>query len=52
MTLAGFRSLLYMLARLLGDMSAVLRGRVGQRVARRIVGKWTGRGLGRIFRGR
>ena len=49
-TLAVTRSLLYRLARLLGDMSAVRRGRVGQRVTRRIVGRATGRLLGRLFR--
>jgi hypothetical protein len=50
--MAAFRSFLYWLARLLGDVNAILRGRVGQRVARRLAGKWTGRGLGRLFRGR
>lgn len=49
-TLAVTRSFLYRLARLLGDMSAVRRGRVGQRVTRRIVGRATGRLLGRLFR--
>lgn len=45
-----FRSLLYWLARLLGDVSAVRKGRVGRRVARRAAGKVTGRVLGRWFR--
>ena len=45
-----FRSLLYLLARLLGDVNAVKRGRVGRRVGRRIEGKVTGRGLGRLFK--
>lgn len=44
------RSFLYWLARLLGDVSAVKNGRVGRRVARRAVGKVTGRGLGRLFK--
>ena len=46
----GFRSFLYWLARLLGDVNAVRRGRVGRRIGRRIAGKWTGRGLGRLFK--
>jgi len=44
------RGLLYFLARLLGDVSAVKKGRVGKRVARRIVGRATGKGLGKLFR--
>jgi len=42
----AFRSLLYKLARLLGDVNAVKRGRVGRRVGRRAAG----RGLGRLLR--
>ncbi|GAB3179665.1 hypothetical protein GCM10027060_07820 [Nesterenkonia halophila] len=45
-----FRSMLYGLGRLLGDVQAVRRGRVGRRIGRRISGKATGRLLGRIFR--
>jgi len=44
------RSFLYTLARLLGDINAVKRGRVGRRLGRRLVGRATGRGLGRLFR--
>ncbi len=33
------RSLLYWLARLLGDVNAVRKGRVGQRIVRRVAGK-------------
>lgn len=43
------RNLLYTLARLLGDVNAVKKGRVGRRVARRAAGKATGRGLGKLF---
>ena len=46
----SFRSLLYKLARLLGDVNAVRRGRVGRRVARRAAGRATGRGLRRLFK--
>jgi len=44
------RSFLYFLARLLGDVNAVRRGRVGRRIGRRIVGRSAGRWLGRLFR--
>jgi hypothetical protein len=48
--MAGFRSLLYALARLLGDINAVKRGRVGRRVGRRVVGRAAGKGIRRLFR--
>jgi hypothetical protein len=41
-----FRGFLYWLARLLGDVNAVKRGKVGRRIARRA----TGRATGGIFR--
>ncbi len=50
MSISKTRNLLYVLARLLGDVSAVQKGTVGKRVVRRMVGKATGRGLGRLFR--
>jgi hypothetical protein len=43
------RGILYTLARLMGDVSAVKKGAVGKRIGRRIVGKVTGRGIGRLF---
>lgn len=46
----GFRSFLYFLARILGDVNAVKKGRVGRRVGRRVAGKATGRALRRIFK--
>ena len=39
LTLSKFRSLLYSLARLLGDLQAVRKGRVGQRIKRRLAGR-------------
>ena len=48
--MSGFRSLLYALARLMGDVNAVKKGKVGRRLARRAAGKATGRGLGRMFK--
>ena len=44
------RGLLYWLARLLGDVNAVNKGRVGRRVARRVAGRVAGTGLGKLFR--
>lgn len=45
----GLRSLLYALARLLGDLGAVRRGTIGKRIVRRAAGKVSGRLLGRLF---
>lgn len=44
------RSTLYAVARLMGDVAAVRKGRVGKRIGRRIAGKATGRILGGVFR--
>ena len=46
----GIRSSLYKAARLMGDVNAVKKGKVGRRVARRGAGKVTGRGLGKLFK--
>lgn len=43
------RSLLYKLARWLGDYNAVRRGKVGRRVGRRAAGKLTGRWMRKLF---
>jgi hypothetical protein len=50
MSINTYRGLLYKLARILGDVNAVQKGKIGRRVARRAVGKLTGRGLGKLFR--
>lgn len=50
MTLASIRSLLYLIARVLGDVNAVRRGTFGKRMVRRAAGRVLGRGMGRIFR--
>lgn len=47
--MTAFRSLLYWLARLLGDANAVRRGRVGRRIARRAAGRGSGRALRKLF---
>jgi len=44
------RSLLYLIAKLLGDLTAVNKGKVGRRVGRRIAGKITSRGLRGLFK--
>jgi hypothetical protein len=49
--MSSLRSSLYTLARLMGDINAVKKGRVGRRIGRRIAGRVTGRTLaGRLFR--
>lgn len=50
MTLGNFRSVLYRLGRLLGDVQAVRRWRIGQRLWNRVVGRVAGRLLRRLFR--
>ena len=50
MSISKVRGLLYRLARLLGDVNAVEKRKVPQRVERRIVGRAVGRILGRLFR--
>jgi len=44
------RSLLYGLAKLMGDVNAVKKGKVEKRIARRLAGKATGKGLGKLFK--
>jgi len=46
----GIRSALYTIAKLMGDVNAVKKGKVGKRVARRAAGKVTGRSLGKLFK--
>jgi hypothetical protein len=50
MSINRTRGFLYWLARLLGDVNAVQKGRVGRRVGRRITGRATGRSLRRLFK--
>ena len=46
MTIGAIRSLLYGAARILGDVQAVRRGRIGERIQRRLLGKLFGRASG------
>ena len=50
MSIGSTRGLLNTVARILGNVQAVKKGRVGKRIGRRVVGKVTGRGIGRLFR--
>jgi hypothetical protein len=49
-TINQTRGWLYRLARLMGDVQAVQRGRVGQRIGRRAAGRATGRAMRRLLR--
>lgn len=44
------RGFLYKLARILGDVEAVKKGRVGKRIGRRATGKASGRLMRKLFR--
>ena len=50
MSISKTRSFLYWLARILGDVNAVKKGKVGKRIARRAAGKIAGRGMRGLFR--
>ena len=49
---SGFRGFLYKLARFLGDVQALEKGRVAmeRRAVRRAAGRATGRGLRKLFK--
>lgn len=44
------RSFLYALAKLLGDVNAIKKNRVGRRIGRRAAGKVTGRTMWKVFK--
>ncbi len=50
MSITKTRGLLYTLAKLLGDLSAIQKGTVGKRVARRAAGKVAGKGLRKLLK--
>ena len=50
MKIPKIRSILYTTAKVLGDIDAVRKGRVKERIARRITGKGSGRFLGWLHR--
>ncbi|MDP6259854.1 MAG: hypothetical protein QGH63_12270 [Rhodospirillales bacterium] len=49
MSIPKIRGWLYLIARLLGDVSAVRKGAVGKRITRRIAGKASGRLLRKLM---
>ena len=50
MTISRLRTVLYRIAKYLGDLNAILRRRVGKRILRRLSGRVAARLLGRLFR--
>lgn len=44
------RGILYLIARLLGDVNAVKKGKVAQRAGRRAAGRFAGKGMKKIFK--
>jgi hypothetical protein len=44
------RSILYGTAKILGDVNAVKKGTIGKRIARRVVGKGTGKIMRKLFK--
>lgn len=44
------RGLLYKLARLLGDLGAIQKGRVNKRIGRRLTGRIAGKGMRKLFK--
>ena len=48
--MAGFRGLLYTLAKLMGDYNTVKKGKVGKQVGRRAAGKATGEAMRKLFK--
>ena len=43
------RGWFYLIAKIMGDVNAVQKGKVPRRIGRRVAGKITGRALGRLF---
>jgi len=50
MSISKTRGLLYFWAKLLGEIGAVQKGRVGKRILRRQAGKVAGKGFRKIFK--
>lgn len=49
-TMRGLRGILYLIARLLGDLNAVLKNRIARRAGRRAAGKATGGLFRKLFK--
>lgn len=50
MKINDIRRILYTTAKILGDINAIQKGRIGLRIKRRIAGKVAGRILKRLFK--
>ncbi|WP_196493786.1 hypothetical protein [Ornithinibacillus caprae] len=50
MKINKIRRTLYCFARILGDINAVKKGRVGKRVGKRVAGRATGKMLRKLFK--
>ena len=48
--MAGFRGLLYTMAKLMGDYNSVKNGKVGKRVGHRVAGKATGKAMRKLVK--
>ncbi len=44
------KSFVYLFLKILNDVNAIFKGRIGKRIGWRILGKIVGRGAGRLFR--
>ncbi|GAB4150161.1 MAG: hypothetical protein Fur0015_14290 [Ignavibacteriales bacterium] len=50
MTINSIRNVLYKVAKILGDINAINKGKITERVVRRAAGRTSGRLLQRLFR--
>jgi hypothetical protein len=50
MSISKIRNWLYTIAKILGDINAVKRGKVGERIQRRFLGRIFGKIMDKIFR--
>ncbi|SFD99740.1 hypothetical protein SAMN05216238_1078 [Lentibacillus persicus] len=50
MKINNIRKVLYTVSKILGDVNAVKKGKVGKRVGRRAAGKGTGKMLQKLFK--
>jgi len=51
MSINSIRNILYKTAKILGDINAVQKGEIGERIVRRAAGKTSGQLLQKLFRG-
>lgn len=45
-----FQKLMYALLKIMNDVNAVNKNKVGRRIGRRVTGKITGKAMGKIFK--